>query len=170
MSVIANTAAIAAATLAIAWGAGQFISTSLHTEIEIDAPASAVWAELSNTSAFPEWNPFVRSIEGGLNVGERLEVTIRPDGRSPMTFKPEVLVSDQDRELRWIGRLGFKGVFDGEHYFIVEEGEDGKTRFRHGEIFSGMLSYPLFVLIETDTRKGFEAMNAALKARVEAKN
>jgi hypothetical protein len=62
------------------------------------------------------------------------------------------------------------GIFDGEHYFILEQDEDGNTLFRHGENFSGMLAAVVYMMIEADTRNGFEAMNVALKERVEARS
>jgi hypothetical protein len=86
-----------------------------------------------------------------------------------MDFAPEILVADENAELRWVGKFGFKGIFDGEHYFILEETDRGTTIFRHGESFTGILGYPLLALIREDTENGFKAMNVALKARVEEK-
>lgn len=167
MSVLTTITAAAAATLAIAYGAGRFAGPSLYTEIEIDAPASTVWAEFSDTANYPGWNPFVKRLSGDLEPGNRLEVTIQAEGNSPMNFTPEVLVAEKNHELRWVGRLGFKGIFDGEHYFILEETEEGTTLFRHGENFTGVLAHVVLPLIRKDTQTGFEAMNEALKTRVE---
>jgi len=168
MSILTTAATALAATLIGAYAIGQFTSRSINTEITIDAPAEAVWSELADTDAHSEWNPFIRSFSGVLEVGNRLEVTVQPEGKSPMSFTPTVLVSEEARELRWVGRLGFQGIFDGEHFFILEANDNGTTTFRHGERFSGMLAYALFPLIGADTAKGFEAMNRALKERVEA--
>ena len=168
MSILTTTAAIAATTLVAAFGIGQIAGPSIETEIEIEAPASVVWKELSNTEAYADWNPFVRRISGNLEAGEYLQITVGADGNSPMDFTPEVLVADENEELRWVGRLGFKGIFDGEHYFILQETDRGTTLFRHGENFSGLLGYPLIALIREDTHKGFLAMNEALKARAES--
>ena len=165
---ILTTTTLAATTLVAAFGLGQITGPSIQTEIEIDAPASAVWKELADTDAYADWNPFVRRIEGDLEVGQSLEVTVGADGNTPMDFTPEVLVADENEELRWVGRLGFKGIFDGEHYFILEETDRGTTIFRHGETFTGLLGYPLLALIREDTQNGFLAMNEALKARVES--
>jgi uncharacterized protein YndB with AHSA1/START domain len=38
----------------------------LSTEIEIDAPPADVWRVLSDSEAYPEWNPFIRKLEGDL--------------------------------------------------------------------------------------------------------
>jgi len=170
MSILTTTAAIAATALVAAFGIGQITGPSIATEIEIDAPASAVWEELANTEAYADWNPFVRRISGDLETGNYLQVTLGADGNSPMNFTPEVLVADENEELRWVGHLGFKGIFDGEHYFILEETDHGTTIFHHGENFTGILGYPLMALIREDTHKGFLAMNQALKARAEAKS
>ncbi len=167
MSILTTSAVVAGATLIAAFGIGQVVGPSITTEIEIDAPASAVWEALADTGAYGEWNPFVRRIAGDLEVGNRLEVTVGADGQTPMEFAPEVLVADAQTELRWVGHLGVRGVFDGEHYFILEETERGTTIFRHGEDFTGLLGFPLLALIREDTHTGFIAMNEALKARVE---
>jgi len=167
MSILTKSAAIAAIALVAAYGVGRFTGPSISTEIEIAAPVETVWEELSNGSNYPEWNPFVKHLSGDLVVGNRLNVTIQSEGNSPMDFTPEVLVADKNAELRWVGRLGFKGIFDGEHYFILEETAEGTTILHHGENFTGILAYPLLALIKDDTLKGFEAMNKALKARVE---
>ena len=169
MSIFKKSAYIATATLISAYVIGLFIGPSIRTEIEIAAPASVVWEELTDGADYPNWNPFVKRLSGDLKVGNRLDVTIQPESNSPMNFTPKVLTADKDAELRWVGKLGFKGVFDGEHYFILEETDKGTTILHHGETFTGLLAYPLIALIRQDTENGFEAMNQALKALVETR-
>ena len=111
----------------------------------------------------------MKHLSGDLEVGSHLNVTVQSEGNSPMDFSPEVLAVDESAELRWVGRLGFTGVFDGEHYFILEETDRGTPILHHGENFTGLLAYPLLALIRADTLGGFEAMNLALKSRVESK-
>ena len=167
MSIIVKSAAIAATAVVAAYGIGLFVGPSISTEIEIAAPASVVWEELTDGSIYPEWNPFVKHLSGNLVVGNHINVTIQSEGNAPMDFTPEVLVADANAEFRWVGKLGFRGVFDGEHYFILEETDQGTTILRHGESFRGILAYPLIALIGDDTKNGFESMNSALKARSE---
>ncbi|WP_298835890.1 SRPBCC domain-containing protein [uncultured Roseobacter sp.] len=148
--------------------APRFTGFSICTATEIAAPADVVWKELTNATAYPEWNPFIRHLSGNLAAGQRLTITVQPAGKAPFVFTPEVLVADENRELRWAGKLGVKGIFDGEHYFVLNETETGTTILRHGEDFSGMLARPLMALMGENICRGFEAMNLALKTRVES--
>jgi hypothetical protein len=100
--------------------------------------------------------------------GARLRVTLDPPGGRQMTFRPKVLAVMPRRELRWRRRLLLPGVFDGEHRFAIEPFGAGRVRFVHEERFTGLL-VPLFARgLDQHTRPGFDAMNAALKARAEA--
>ncbi|MEO9459283.1 MAG: SRPBCC domain-containing protein [Lentilitoribacter sp.] len=168
MSTFTTSAATIGTALVAVYGIGLFTGPSISTEIEIAARPSIVWEKLTDGDAYPEWNPFVKHLSGDFKVGNRINVTIQPEGYSPMDFTPEVLTADKNTELRWVGRLGFKGIFDGEHYFILEETAQGTTLLRHGENFSGILGYPLLALIRKNTMKGFEAMNVALKERADS--
>jgi hypothetical protein len=135
----------------------------LHTEIEIHASAEDVWKILTDFGAYPEWNPFISSLEGDAAQGARLHVTI---GKTK--FHPTVLAAEPGRELRWLGRLLLPGLFDGEHRFLIERLGAGNVRLVQDEKFRGLL-VPLFRGgLERDTKPGFEAMNEALKTRAEA--
>jgi hypothetical protein len=143
------------------------VTRSIEHQIEIDATPAAVWAELTDTAAYGEWNPFVRRLSGELSKGSRLVVEIAPPGGHAMTFKPTVLVVEPERELRWLGRLGLPGIFDGEHSFRLEPLPQGRTRLVQAELFRGVL-VGLFGGTLEKTRLGFAQMDDALKQRVEA--
>ncbi len=83
-----------------------------------------------------------------------------------MAFSPRVLVLEPQRELRWKGKLGFEGLFDGEHYFRLTPTATG-TRFEHGETFTGLL-VPLLGDMFEPTERGFNAMNQALRRHAES--
>lgn len=119
-------------------------------------------------SRYPEWNPFIRSLEGVPSDGQTLEVKVQPAGGRAMTFRPIIVRSTPNSEFRWLGKLFVTGLFDGEHYFKLERISGGETRFMQGEQFSGLL-VPLFrASLDKGTKAGFEAMNLALKKRAEA--
>lgn len=139
----------------------------ITTQIDIDAPAQRVWSVLADFPRHPQWNPFVRAIEGEPVRGTKLKVRIQPSGGGGMTFRPTVLAAEPGRELRWRGRLLLPGVFDGEHYFRIEPTGPASVRFVHGERFSGLLVGMMKASLEQGTRAGFEQMNRALKQRAE---
>lgn len=139
----------------------------VRTEIEISAPAAEIWKVLLDFRRYPEWNPFIVRIAGEPEVGSRLAITLSlPDSNREREIGPRLLRCDADRELRWLGHLGMKGLFDGEHFFRLEARGDGTTRVVHGEDFSGILLR--FMLNQvTEATRGFVYMNQALKRRVE---
>lgn len=139
----------------------------IYTEIEINAPASKVWEILTDFDKYPDWNPFLISLYGKPEPGKTFSVSIKPDGKKPMTFKPVCLKFERNSEFRWQGNLFFKGLFDGEHIFEMIEIEPNRTRFIHRENFSGILVSILWKQLDTNTRRGFEKMNEKLKERAE---
>ena len=139
----------------------------LGSEIEIQASTERVWQILTDFKRFPEWNPFIRWVKGAAKAGARLEVRIQPSGTRGTTFRPVVLKVEQNRELRWLGRLLIPGLFDGEHIFCIEDIDDQKVRFTQREIFAGWLVPLLAHSLDTNTRRGFNEMNQALKVLAE---
>lgn len=140
---------------------------TIRSAIEIDAPPAAVWSVLTDTGSYPDWNPFVRRLEGSLDLGATLDVRIAPPGARSMRFKPTVLAAVPGQELRWLGRFLAPGIFDGEHSFTLEPLGEDRTRLVQEERFSGLLVRPFRSTLEK-TLLGFEQMNEALKTRVEA--
>ena len=141
----------------------------IATTIDIAAPPTRVWSILTDFPAHAQWNPFITAISGGLERGGRLSITVSsPDGKG-MSFKPTLLAVQPNIELRWLGRLVLPGLFDGEHYFLLDPTPEG-TRFTHGENFSGLLVGVMGAKAFARIERGFEAMNQALKARAEERS
>ncbi|MEQ8716688.1 MAG: SRPBCC domain-containing protein [Acidimicrobiales bacterium] len=139
----------------------------LRTEIEIAAPIEVVWETLTDLASYPDWNPFIVSAEGRAEVGEKLTNRMRPPGGRGMTFKPVVTVVEAPVAFEWLGRLGPPGIFDGRHRFDLAPTRKGGTLVTQSEQFDGILVRLMRTSLDTQTVAGFEAMNAALKARVE---
>ncbi len=140
----------------------------IESEIDIAATPERVWSILTDISAYPSWNPFIRAIKGSIEKGQRLTVSIQPTGGKAMTFRPTVLVAAPNTELRWLGHFLIPGIFDGEHYLKIVQTDAGRVRFTQGERFSGVLVGMAKATLNRGTKSGFIAMNAALKARAES--
>ena len=140
---------------------------TIETTLDIAAPVQRVWSALTDFARIPDWSRFILAVDGEVKKGARLTVRV-DDGGGPMTFRPELVVADAQQELRWVGTLGARVIFAGEHYFRMTALPDGGTRFTHGETFSGMLTPLLWKVLNTRTRRGFEDFNQALRARAEA--
>jgi hypothetical protein len=139
------------------------MDTVLTAVIDIDATPDAVWSVLTDFSTYGEWSTFTAA-EGTAHVGSRL--TMRMPG---MTFRPTVTVATPGRELRWTGTLGAKGLFHGQHSFVLSPDHDGTTRLTNREEFSGVLVTLTRRLLPTPKRDGYAAFNQGLKQRVEGR-
>lgn len=140
---------------------------NIETSIIIKSSAEKIWKVLTDFEKYQDWNPFIKNIEGQALEGSRIANTMQLEGQKSQTFKPTILVLKDQKEFRWIGHLFVKGIFDGEHYFLLEQLENQTVKLIQGENFSGILSGPILKMIEKSTLDGFHAMNEALKKRAE---
>jgi hypothetical protein len=140
----------------------------LTTRVEIDAPPDRVWTVVTDFDRYHEWNPFMR-VAGRASENARLTVELFPPGARPVRFRPRVTRVVTHRELRWLGHLWTGGLFDGEHRFDLEPLDGGaRTLLTHAESISGVLAPAFWLVVGNATERGFEAMNTALKHRVES--
>lgn len=143
----------------------------IHTEIEINASADAVYKVLTDFASYGSWNPVITKIEGSPSVGGSVSFSLKA---APMIELPipscEVLVAS-GRELRWRGPSipVLDLVLTGEHYFIIQEAGEKKVRFVHGENFTGFAAKALEPLLQQRITESYSSMNRALKDRCEGR-
>ncbi|KFF13153.1 polyketide cyclase [Chryseobacterium soli] len=142
------------------------MAKKIETQIIINAAPQKVWEILTDFNNYPNWNPFIKSIAGLINIGSTLKVTIEPEEGKGMTFKPLIQSSVKNKELSWLGNLLFKGIFDGKHKFQLIDNGNGTTTFIQSEEFSGILVS--FINLDK-TAEGFNKMNKSLKEQAEKK-
>ena len=142
------------------------MNKSIKTEIIINAPKEKVWQILTDFPNYTKWNPFIVSIKGDLRTSGRLVNTLA-SGNKTFVFKPKVLSVVPDHYFDWLGSLFIGGLFDGHHYFEIDELSPNQVKFTQGEHFSGILSGYILKKIGDETRNNFIRMNAALKAEAE---
>lgn len=140
----------------------------IQTAIDIAAPKARVWSVLTTFAAYPDWNPFLRSVATLLRPGAPVALTVTI-GRRTLHVDATMLRVVPDRELRWAGPISrLQGlVFNGEHYFILEETAHDRVRFVHGERFGGAAIPLMGGWIDRNLVPAYEAMNVALQRRAE---
>lgn len=137
----------------------------LDTYIDIDATPQQVWKELINFSSWKDWNPFIPSVEGKLEIGKRMIIQVAPPEMKPMTFKPKVFEVEQNKKIVWGGSFLWI-VYRGDHAFCLEPLNNLKTRFRQIEQFKGPIVLLMGSMIKK-TEVGYHQMNQAFKNHVE---
>lgn len=157
-----------AAFVAILAGYAVYTNTqpyTLQASVQIHGTPQQVWAVLTDTADYPDWNPFIVSSSGRIQVGATLANRMH-DATGDTTFTPTVLVVEPGHELRWIGKVGPGGIFDGEHTFTIQQIRPGLVLFTQREDFTGA-AVPFYEhWLHTDTLPMFRAMNAALARQV----
>lgn len=138
---------------------------TINAWIDIDAKPEDVWDVLQDFKSWKIWNPFIPEVEGNLKVGEVLKIKVISPGMKPMIFKPEVFEVIPNEKILWGGSF-LKILYRGDHAFILEPIEKGKTRFRQIERFMGPVVLFMGNMIK-QTELGYQQMNQALNKEVE---
>ncbi|MCC6278637.1 MAG: SRPBCC domain-containing protein [Oligoflexia bacterium] len=141
----------------------------VETSIEIRAPAEQVWQELMDFQSFHEWNPLFTLIEGDMRIGGRLVETINLFGGRPVRWASRIIHLEPPHKFAWRGHVWFKQFGEGEHHYQVTPLSDQHCRFDHWEYFFGIVPNLLGPVFTYVAKKKFEAMNQAMKMRVEGK-
>ena len=140
------------------------MTKEIKSEIKIYSTPDKIWSILIDFKNFPGWNPFMTSITGKAEIGSKLVVHIQPPNGQGMTFKPTVLSRIENKELSWLGKFIFSGLFDGKHKFELTDNMDGSVTFKQSEIFNGIF---VGLFNPEKTKNGFIEMNKKLKELAE---
>jgi hypothetical protein len=138
----------------------------IRTEIDIKASPEKVWEVLTDFNNFPQWNPFIRQINGDPKVGTKLKIHLHTSSGKSRTYRPTVTKVEPNRELRWSGKSFIPGMFNGERIFSIEL-KTNHVRFVHREIFTGLGVALAGNRLDKDMYQSFEKMNDAFKEEVE---
>jgi hypothetical protein len=139
------------------------MATTLETRFSVPQSPDQVWSVLIDYPSYARWNSFMPEASGEVGVGKRLNITFYPSSGSKVRFKPKLLVVDKNRELRWRGRMIVKGLFDGEHYWVLSRNSSGGTDIVHAENFKGLL---VRVIKPLKFRGEFERLNRDMAAEL----
>ena len=135
--------------------------TELSVSVDVPATPETVWAVLTDTDAYPQWNTLL-SVRGEFTVGETVAVWLSIPGLPSLPISPEITAVEPERALRWRSQL--LGI-EAEHAFLLEPLDGGGTRFVQTERFGGAMAGPVLSRFERRIRRGFEQMNVGLRRR-----
>ena len=138
----------------------------LRTQIIIDASPEKVWQVLTDLDKYPEWNPFICHAIGKAEIGRTVDIDFQSDSTG-MKLHCTVVRFQPNRELSWTYHAMHPILFRGEHIFTIEPLGENRVRFIDREEFNGLLVFTQAKDIDTNTKRGFEAMDKALKACAE---
>ena len=93
-------------------------SHHVHTTIDINATPEAVWAEVTNFSAYNDWNPMLQNVDLQLEVGSPVKFEVLMGKTKRMKLTAKVTQVDAPNELDWTGGSIF--AVSGKHYFKVK--------------------------------------------------
>lgn len=143
-------------------GCGAIPEKKIFTSIDIDAPSDLVWNMLIDNKRYPEWNPYHVQVNGMMAEGAKLDLLLHKPNGETVEIEPHVMRIVPKQELTWGG--GIKGIFFGEHVFLLSPLSNRQTRLIQKESFSG-LAIPFASLDAIE--EGYQQMNLALKQRAE---
>ena len=134
-----------------------------HVSRSISAPIDEVWALLTDSTTYDDWNPAVISIEGHIRAGEPISlVSIVNPKRS---FNLKVTEMDAPNRMVWSDGMPL-GLFRGDRTYELVQG-DGSTTFSMTEEYTGPLA-PLITKTIPDMTDSFDQFADGLKAAAEA--
>ncbi len=142
--------------------------------VSIDAPIEVVWSVLTDLAAYPAWDPFIASAEGGVAVGDPLTFGVRLASGRRLTLRATVaravaptrmgsaLVAVLEYHLA--GPLASINAVRSRRRHTLRQGADGVTAYRVEEWFRGAAALGIPV---GRVQAAFRAQAQALKERAE---
>jgi hypothetical protein len=139
-----------------------------RTNFEISASAQQVWETVTSFDRYSEWNPQISSIYGPLEVGATIKLRLTLPGRPALDVSATIEEVDPKERLTWRGHVLAPWFFEGYRRFEIRPLEEGGVMFTHVEDIHGILGPVFSLLMGTPQRRSHEALNQALRERVEA--
>ncbi len=139
----------------------------VEDRIGIQAPAEIIWEVVYDLERWSEWNPTYPKASGAIRIGEPLALTLALPGQAEQEIRPRVLDWVPNEQLHWqLSLLG--GMIKTLRYIEIEALAEAGCVVDNGEIFGGLMGSSLGRRMSGPVRRGFRAMNEALKERAEA--
>lgn len=138
----------------------------VEDRIGINAPAEVIWEIVHDLPRWQDWNPTYTEASGTIRIGQILTLTLALPGQAPQQIQPKVLEWVPNEQLHWELKL-LAGAIKTLRYIEIESLAPESCVVDNGELFRGLMGPSLGRRMRGPVRRGFRAMNEALKARAE---
>ncbi|MFY8000653.1 MAG: SRPBCC family protein [Candidatus Kapaibacteriota bacterium] len=136
----------------------------IRKDVEINASPAKVWRAVVEFEKYKEWNSQLQYLGGEVKPQGLLHLKLSVKGTDPYEFKPIVSYWEENKRFAWLAATGLPRVFDGEHFFELQDLGNGKTMVVNREEYRGVLSLIIRNLpMMNNAPEGFELMNTELK-------
>lgn len=136
---------------------------TFQVEIVIPVPPEAVWAVLTDTPAYGEWNPVFVAVEGRLEEGAQTRNSVRDPSGALLQITSDVVRVVPNREINQFG--GTIGLITFDHTWRLEPVPEGTRVIQH-EIDRGIGMW----FWDSDwIEPAYRRVNEALRERVKVK-
>jgi hypothetical protein len=140
----------------------------IRKDVEINATPEKVWNAVIDFEKYNQWNSQLQFLGGEVKPNGRLHLKLSAPGADPYEFKPIVSHWEERERFAWLAETGLPHIFDGEHFFELQDLNNGKTLVVNREEYRGVLSMIMQNLPMMKTApEGFEKMNSELKQFIE---
>jgi len=134
--------------------------------IEIHAPIHLVWDLLVDLERYEEWNPFTYRMEGSLQEGASIKLSVRLGGKD-RTEVEQIKEVSKPHKLSWGMKLGASFLLVSLREQCLEDASDESCYYTTTQTFGGLLAPLVRFLVGRHIRTGFDEMSNALKKRAE---
>jgi len=133
----------------------------------INASPAAVWAILTDTARYAEWNPEIIGVEGQFALGQRITARVRLGSGAIRRVPMRVTAFEAPHRMEWTGGLPF-GLFVGRRTFTVTPAAEG-AEFRLHLRMSGPLASMIGKSVG-DRQPEVDSFAAGLRDRAEGRH
>lgn len=149
--------------IAVAAIVGGLTTKTFHVETTIAASPDQIWDVLSDTAAYPDWNPTFIEVDGTYVQGGKVQNKVQDPSGTVLSMTATVKTLNPAKELRQTGGLPLVITFD--HRWLLEATDQG-TKVTQHEVDRGLY---LWFWNSDWIEPAYAATSAALKDRVEAR-
>jgi len=141
------------------------LNNEINTEIRISATPSKIWETLMDLENWSKWNPIVNNIQGNLNIGKELDITMSDsEGNNAKKYNATITVLNKDKRFSF---YRYNDSFFLAKRIIELKTIEKETIFIQREIYTGVMVSLFWKKLSTDALGMLNSMNQVLKKEVE---